>query len=46
METTARPTHRATAPETGDAEAIRLDGVSKVYADKPELEISITELGP
>jgi osmoprotectant transport system ATP-binding protein len=33
VETTARPTHRATAPETGDAEAIRLDGVSKVYAD-------------
>ena len=33
METTARPTKRATAPETGDAEAIRLDGVSKVYAD-------------
>jgi osmoprotectant transport system ATP-binding protein len=33
VETTARPTHRATAPATGDAEAIRLDGVSKVYAD-------------
>jgi osmoprotectant transport system ATP-binding protein len=33
VETTARPTKRATAPETGDAEAIRLDGVSKVYAD-------------
>jgi osmoprotectant transport system ATP-binding protein len=33
VETTAAPTHRATAPESGDAEAIRLDGVSKVYAD-------------
>jgi osmoprotectant transport system ATP-binding protein len=33
VKTTAPPTDGATAPNAGDAEAIRLDGVSKVYAD-------------